>query len=408
MSLLKDFGAGMLESINGKNGTLMGNSIFNALGTALSANLVGGILGGKEGARSMRAGITNAELTGAQREQNAFNAEEAEKARQFSEMQRQTQYQTAVNDMTAAGLNPAMLYQGAGSAASPTPSPAAQGSAPQSNKISDIVTLLKGMSELKAIEAEVKNTESQTKINEIEAQHRDALLGSQIGLNKSNMEKNSQEIQKLIQDIAESKSRVELNGKEMEVKDAQIAVFGAQCTELEARAAYEDAQAFLASAQTWQIQQITPALVSLYQANAMLARSQTLTEAEQRFYLRKAGYAQQALNDWYYTQKDYVDSVQKPMGLADLQVHRNDAQASNTKARKTGYNYDYNTYRNENNARMWSSVAAIMGAGANLGNTYAGFQRNNIMNNHFQFLENMSIPANKRPGYVPIAFGFGM
>ena len=126
------------------------------------------------------------------------------------------------------------------------------------------------------MEAQTKNVESQTKINEIEAEHRDALLGSQIGVNESTKAKNEQEVFKLIQDIAESKSRVVLNGKEMEVKDAQIAVFGSQVDKNEAEAALADAQAFLASANTWQIQQLTPALRALHYANAHLANEKAL------------------------------------------------------------------------------------------------------------------------------------
>ena len=45
---------------------------------------------------------------------NAFNAEEAEKNRQRQEMMRATQYQTAVKDMQAAGLNPMLAYQNGG------------------------------------------------------------------------------------------------------------------------------------------------------------------------------------------------------------------------------------------------------------------------------------------------------
>lgn len=45
---------------------------------------------------------------------NAFNAEEAEKNRQWQEQMRATQYQTAVKDMQAAGLNPMLAYQNGG------------------------------------------------------------------------------------------------------------------------------------------------------------------------------------------------------------------------------------------------------------------------------------------------------
>lgn len=59
--------------------------------------------------------------------QNQFNAEEAQKDRDFQERMRDTAYQAAMSDMKKAGLNPILAYT-QGGAASPSGSAASSGS----------------------------------------------------------------------------------------------------------------------------------------------------------------------------------------------------------------------------------------------------------------------------------------
>ena len=66
-------------------------------------------------------GTTGAELTGAQREANAFSANEAEKQRAWEQQMSDTSYQRGVADMQNAGLNPALMY-GSGASGASTPS----------------------------------------------------------------------------------------------------------------------------------------------------------------------------------------------------------------------------------------------------------------------------------------------
>jgi len=99
----------------------MFSGLINAVGNAISgANVLPAIIGG--GATLLGGMMTNK----AQAEQAAgaqsFSAEQAEKQMDFQERMRETQYQTIVKDLMAAGLNPMLAYSQGGAG---TPSGAA-------------------------------------------------------------------------------------------------------------------------------------------------------------------------------------------------------------------------------------------------------------------------------------------
>lgn len=73
--------------------------------------------------------ITQEGLTGAQRQANAFSAQEAEKQRAWEQSMSNTSYQRGVADMRAAGLNPALMMSGSPGASTPS-STAPSSSAP--------------------------------------------------------------------------------------------------------------------------------------------------------------------------------------------------------------------------------------------------------------------------------------
>ena len=98
-------------------------TILALLGISAGSSLLSGPMNSvSNGVGNLVSGGTW-QQSGGQIAQNEFNAQEAEKARDWQEYMRDTNYQATVADMQKAGLNPAMMYASGGNA-SATPSSA--------------------------------------------------------------------------------------------------------------------------------------------------------------------------------------------------------------------------------------------------------------------------------------------
>lgn len=106
---------------------------------------------------SIKNQLTQEGLTGAQRQANAFSANEAQKQRDWEEQMSNTAYQRQVADMRAAGVNPAMAMNGSGGAS--TPSSAAPSSVSPASGISfsDLMSLVMMPLQKKLLKAQAQN-----------------------------------------------------------------------------------------------------------------------------------------------------------------------------------------------------------------------------------------------------------
>lgn len=141
--------------------------------TDLTANVLRGVDTLSE---SMLGKYAGTNLTGQEQAVMQFNADEAQKNRDFQERMSSTTYQRTVQDMKLAGLNPALLLTGASGVSTPSGSTASASPA-SGGSLSDILSLIMlplQMQQLQAnidnINANTRNTNARTMTEEQEAQ----------------------------------------------------------------------------------------------------------------------------------------------------------------------------------------------------------------------------------------------
>lgn len=148
---------GFLETLGSGLASGAAQTVTNGIGS-----LINGLIG---------RGL-NQHLTGAQKEQNQFNAEQAEISRQFNLEQDSTKYQRSVADMQNAGLNPALAYGGVSSSASSNVSASGNvslvGSSSSPANLQAFAGIQKLIKENELIDAQKRNVDADTNKKEAE------------------------------------------------------------------------------------------------------------------------------------------------------------------------------------------------------------------------------------------------
>ena len=162
--IFQGIGKGIGKFAQSGVGKFLGNTLGSALGSPMGiGGLISLVTGGIKGLKSFGKNVTNTmtqeQLTGAQREANAFNAQQAQVARDYETQMSNTAYQRGVADMQNAGVNPALMY-GQGAAPAGTPNGAAADSV--SPTAGDPVGMIGMIANLKLLNAQAENIKADT------------------------------------------------------------------------------------------------------------------------------------------------------------------------------------------------------------------------------------------------------
>lgn len=168
---------------------------------------------------------TGNELTGAEREANAFSAEEAQKSRDFTEYMARNKYSMETESMQNAGINPAMVY-GGGSLVPTASNGAAASSVSPTGGIADLIPaimsivrapleLQKMQKETEKIDADISNTQADTEGKQIQNEINQATKDSIIRFTELSADEKAAQVDKILQETKSEKIKTDILGVQL-------------------------------------------------------------------------------------------------------------------------------------------------------------------------------------------------
>lgn len=280
-------------------------------------------------------------LSGAQTQQNTFNAQEAEKQRAFEEEMRDTSIQAQVRDMQSAGLNPALMYGGAGANGATVPSGAAASGAGDGMDL-DPSAMIGSIMELALLGAQKENIEADTEGKKATAEKE-----------RAETERTKMLAPAELDNIV---SQVDLRASDISRNNAQIAVDYANValleTDLDTRSAFNELNLKLQEAAFAKTESERD---NILQSTENLKRDFALSFSKEAALKAEAG----------------LLSQQTKNALVEHGILKWNEKASEYEAGLTEYNYDH-----ADGNRIWDRIATgasvLRDAGIAVGSVVAG------------------------------------
>ena len=281
--------------------------LYNKTKTKTNNNMWGAVIGAAVSAvAAIASAASNRKFQKkTMREQNEFNANEAQVTREWNQQMDNTKYQRQVADMQAAGINPALAMNGGVTTQATSNATASSGSGiPGGLDLSSVMEMALQMSQFKLQSKQLKLQEklidSQANKNNADAAKTKKETSWIDELNSANIDQIRANINQVWSNISVNDSTIDLNGHKISMYDAQTGLFNSQMNTEEKKAQLLESQKVINDL-TKQKMQILMPYVEKYQKSIIALNEANTEKAYQDAYAAYASasnsLAQAALNE---------------------------------------------------------------------------------------------------------------